>query len=145
MAPAGHHEGSMNTGQTVAIVVSEAFDRTYLHELLVAEGFVVESFAHPQDFIDSIGSASSQGCLIVDLDDSGGDSHQGSLLRFATRWSRELPTIAIASDPSIHPPDPLLPTISKAAGESHLLYLLYGALSEPTGTTTPRSEPGARC
>lgn len=128
-----HPPGTMNTEKTVAIVVADDFDRMELHELLIAEGFATEPFSSPDEFIDAIG-ASSRGALVVDLDHSGNDFPPEALLDFANRWSRELPTIAIASEPSHLPRDPLLPIISRAAGESHLLYFLYGAMSEPTTT-----------
>ena len=118
----------MNSEVTVAIVAPKASERHTLSQLLVSEGFPVEAFSSAEEF----GSAPTRcGCMIVDLDLPEDGDAERSLLNFATRWSRELCVIVIASDPNRLPDDPLLPGIARSAGENHLLYLIYGALSEP--------------
>ncbi len=122
---------AMNSENTVAIVAPNASERRSLSQLLVSEGFPVEAFSSPEEF----GIVPVRcGCLIVDLDLPGDDAGEQSLLNFATRWSRELPVIVMASDPTRLPDDPLLPGIAKSARENRLLYLIYGALSEPAST-----------
>lgn len=46
----------------------------------------------------------------------------------------ENPVIVIASDLNQLPDDPLLSGIAKSAGGNHLLYPLYGVLSEPASS-----------
>jgi hypothetical protein len=121
----------MNSENIVAIVAPKATERRSLSQLLASEGFLVEAFSSPEEF----GRVPTRcGCMIVDLDLPGDDAAERSLLNFTTRWSRELPVIVIASDPNRLPDDPLLPGIAKSAGENHLLYLIYGALSEPASS-----------
>ena len=74
---------------------------------------------------------SAFGCLIIDLDAAGGEAGEQALTQFAMEWSRKLPVIVIATDEKRLPSDPLLPTFSKDAGETRLLYLVYGAMTEP--------------
>lgn len=121
---------SMQEDKFVAIVAPGASERRTLNRLFVSEGFPVETFGRMGEFVNG-GDTSMFGCLIVDLDEAGGELREHSLVRFATRWSRELPVIVIASDEDRLPEDPLLPTLGKSAGETRLLYLVYGALSEP--------------
>jgi CheY-like chemotaxis protein len=121
----------MNSENTVAIVAPNATERRSLSQLLASEGFSVEAFSSVEKF-GIIPTRS--GCMIVDLDLPGDDAAEQSLLNFAKRRSRELPVIVIASDPNRLPDDSLLPGIAKSAGENHLLYLIYGALSEPASS-----------
>ena len=117
--------------QTVAIVVPNPSERRTLHQLLVSEGFPVDVFPHPEGFL-SCHAPAAYGCMIMDLDHPGDPARAQSFINFARRWSRELPVILLASDPSRLPRDPSLPGIGKSAGDTRLLYLVYGALSEPT-------------
>ena len=118
----------MSSEITVAIVAPKASERLSLSQFLASEGFAVEAFSSEKEF----GSVPSRcGCIIVDLDFPEDDATERSLLNFATRWSRELCVIVIASDPNRLPDDPLLPGIAKSTGKNRLLYLIYAALSEP--------------
>lgn len=124
----------------VAIVASGPSERRTLNRLFVSEGFPVETFGSMREFNDG-GDMSMFGCLIVDLDEAGGAAAELSLVQFATRWSRELPVIVIATDEGRLPGDPLLPAVAKSAGETRLLYLVYGALSEPSSLGIQRCSP----
>lgn len=128
---------SVTSEQPVAIVVPDSSERQSLHQFLMLEGFPVEVFPRPADFIKDPDPA-RYGCLIVDVDDTGSSDCDQSLIYFATRWSHELPVILIASDATQLPKNPVLPGIEKSAGRIRLLYLLYGALSEPAPYAIPK-------
>ena len=132
---------AVNSEPTVAIVVPPPLERHSLQQLLVSEGFPVDAFPHPEGFL-KCPIPTAYGCLIVDLDHPEGAACVQPLINFAMRWSRELPVILIASDPTRLPRDPGLPGIEKSAGDTRLLYLVYGALSEPP---SQRFQEAHRC
>jgi hypothetical protein len=117
---------SMNEEKMLAIVANGEEERRALTQLFASEGFPVEAYRSVDDF-EQRGETSALGCLIVDLDHSEGEL----LVEFATEWSRKLPVVVIASEEGRLPQDPLLPTLSRQAGDSRLLYLVYGAMGEP--------------
>lgn len=119
----------------VAIVVPAKTERRSLSRVLTAEGFLVESFSPGAESLHAINPA-NYGCMIVDLDHSGGYSGEQTLLDAAREWSRELPVIVIASHSTRLPREAGLPMVAKSAGETSLLYLVYGALSEPASLSS---------
>ena len=120
----------MKEHKFVAIVAHGEPERRTLNRLFVAEGFPVEAYSGVRDF-EQGEDFSAFGCLIIDLDAAGGEAGEQALTQFAMEWSRKLPVIVVATDEKRLPADPLLPTFSKDAGETRLLYLVYGAMTEP--------------
>jgi hypothetical protein len=116
----------MNEEKILAIVAGGREERRAMTTLFQSEGFPVESYAGIAEF-GKRSDANTLGCVVVDLDQSSGPE----LLAFANEWSRMLPVIVIASDADRLPQDPLLPSLAKDVGETRLLYLVYGAMSEP--------------
>jgi hypothetical protein len=131
---------SMKEHKFVAIVAHGEPERQTLNRLFVSEGFPVEAYSGVRDF-EQAGDLSDFGCLIIDLDAARGEAGEQALTQFATEWSRKLPVIVVATDEKRLPLDPFLPTLSKDAGETRLLYLVYGAIGEPGSQGILRCSP----
>jgi DNA-binding NtrC family response regulator len=129
--PKASHHIIMNSDKSIAIVALNKAERRSLNELLTSEGFPVEAFSPGEESLHALDPA-KYGCLIVDLDHSGGYPGEQTLIDSAKEWSRELPVIVTASHSTQLPRHPQLPTVAKSAGETRLLYLVYGALSQST-------------
>ena len=126
----GHHI-TMNSDKAIAIVALDRAGRRSLSDLLTAEGFPVEAFSPGEESLHALDPA-KYGALIVDLDHSGGYAGEQTLIESAKQWCREPPVIVIASHPTQLPHNSKLATVAKSVGETHLLYLVYGALSQST-------------
>ena len=129
--PKVSHHTIMNSDKPIAIVASSRVERRSLSELLTSEGFPVEAFSPGEESLDALDPA-KYGCLIVDLDHSGGYAGEQTLIDSAKQWSRELPVVVIASHPTQLPRNSHLAAVAKSVGETQLLYLVYGALSQST-------------
>mgnify|MGYP001828385225 CR=1 FL=1 len=130
---AGHHI-TMNSDKPIAIVAIDRKDRRSLSELFTAEGFSVEAFFPGEESLGALDPV-KYGCLVVDLDHSGGYKGEQTLIDSAKQWALESPVVVIASHPTQLPRDSNLATAAKSVGENHLLYLVYGAPSQSSPLT----------